>query len=85
MTDFNENVMQYFFASFLSRDTAYELMTDTWRTACPDLVHSKGDDSISYDESDDTNYDSGSYYDSDTEDSLDDDHSTGIADPSQGK
>ncbi|KAI8884506.1 hypothetical protein K501DRAFT_247618 [Backusella circina FSU 941] len=72
---------KYFFASFLSRDTAYELMTDTWRTACPDFGHSKGGDSLSYDESDDTSYDSGSYYDSDTEDSSDDDPSVGITDP----
>ncbi|CEP07937.1 hypothetical protein [Parasitella parasitica] len=75
---------KHFFASFLSRDQAYDLMVDIWRIARPDLVPSKeteggahdADEVSSASSSDsslsDDQDESDSYYDSDTEDSYSD-------------
>jgi hypothetical protein len=73
---------KHFFASFLSRDQAYDLMVDMWRIARPDLVPPKetegsiqNADAISSSSSLSSSVDedeSDSYYDSDTEDSYSD-------------
>ncbi|KAI9468267.1 MAG: hypothetical protein EXX96DRAFT_591515 [Benjaminiella poitrasii] len=63
---------KHFFASFLSRDQAYELMVDIWRIARPDLIPPKEGSQItqqttSHLDSESSSEESGSYYDSDTE------------------
>lgn len=74
---------KHFFASFLSRDQAYDLMVDIWRIARPDLVPPKeiegsiqNADAISSSSSLSSSSveedESDSYYDSDTEDSYSD-------------
>ncbi|KAI8644158.1 hypothetical protein BD408DRAFT_413807 [Parasitella parasitica] len=75
---------KHFFASFLSRDQAYDLMVDIWRIARPDLVPPKDTaasvcdaDGVSSDSSSASSLsadedESDSYYDSDTEDSYSD-------------
>lgn len=76
---------KHFFASFLSRDQAYDLMVDIWRIARPDLVPPKETEgsiqnadtissSLSSVSSSSVGEDeSDSYYDSDTEESYSDD------------
>lgn len=65
--------MQHFFASFLSRDQAYDLIVDIWKNARPELSDKTNDDSIQpTDELSDSSDDTDSYYDSDTEDSYSD-------------
>lgn len=71
---------KHFFASFLSRDQAYDLMVDIWRIARPDLVPPKetegsiqnadatSSSSVSSSSVDEDESDSN--YDSDTEDSY---------------
>ncbi|KAI7887724.1 GRAM domain-containing protein [Mucor mucedo] len=63
---------KHFFASFLSRDQAHDLMVDLWRTARPDLIPCKDAESIECTDevSPSSEEDSDSYYDSDTEDSF---------------
>ncbi|CAO3647618.1 unnamed protein product [Mucor hiemalis] len=66
---------KHFFASFLSRDQAYDLMVDVWRNARPDLIPAKDGESKLEDAEESDSFDdddSGSYYDSDTEDSYTD-------------
>ncbi|KAK4510024.1 uncharacterized protein ATC70_006193 [Mucor velutinosus] len=77
---------KHFFASFLSRDQAYDLMVDIWRIARPDLVPPKETDGDVQDANDISSSpssitsssaeedESDSYYDSDTEDSYSDDN-----------
>ncbi|CAO3613727.1 unnamed protein product [Mucor fragilis] len=77
---------KHFFASFLSRDQAHDLMVDIWRIARPDLAPLKETDRSVQDANEISSSpssvassssgeedDSESYYDSDTEDSYSDD------------
>ncbi|KAL9553447.1 hypothetical protein MBANPS3_003286 [Mucor bainieri] len=79
---------KHFFASFLSRDQAHDLMVDIWRIARPDLAPPKETDGSSVRDANDVSSspssiassssgeeedESDSYYDSDTEDSYSDD------------
>ncbi|OAD01683.1 hypothetical protein MUCCIDRAFT_163651 [Mucor lusitanicus CBS 277.49] len=77
---------KHFFASFLSRDQAHDLMVDIWRIARPDLAPPKDNDGSVQDTNDVSSSpssivssssgeedESDSYYDSDTEDSYSDD------------
>ncbi|RCH97507.1 hypothetical protein CU098_006695 [Rhizopus stolonifer] len=65
---------KHFFASFLSRDQAYDLMVDIWHTVRPDLAPKDENDIQNEQESSSLDEDnSSSEYDSDTEDSYSDD------------
>lgn len=75
---------KHFFASFLSRDQAYDLMVDIWRIARPDLVPPKEGEGSAQGANDFSSSpsslsssveedESDSDYDSDTEDSYSDD------------
>ncbi|EIE82909.1 hypothetical protein RO3G_07614 [Rhizopus delemar RA 99-880] len=55
---------KYFFASFLSRDQAYDLIVEIWHNCRPDLfppkecsIHSPSDDELSDEEDNDSDYD----------------------------